>query len=68
MIKLILVTAHEEQAFCALLVDYHHGRTKFKLDLVEHSPATYGLGVKTVENFGEKARLQTTGCKCQQLR
>ena len=51
MTTLIPVTTHDEQAFSALLFETNHERSEFKLELTEHSLATYGPRVKTIKIF-----------------
>ena len=51
MTTLIPIPADEEQAFSALLSKTNHERTEFKLELTEHSLATYGPRVKTIKIF-----------------
>ena len=51
MANLVPVPADEEQAFSALLSKTNHERSEFKLELTEHSPATYGPRVKTIKIF-----------------
>ena len=51
MANLVPVPAHEEQAFSALLSKTNHERSEFKLELTEHSLATYGPRVKTIKIF-----------------
>ena len=51
MTTLIPVPDDEEQAFSALLSKTNHERTEFKLELTEHSLATYGPRVKTIKIF-----------------
>ena len=51
MANLVPVPADEEQAFSALLSKTNHERSEFKLELTEHSLATYGPRVKTIKIF-----------------
>ena len=51
MANLVSVPADEEQAFSALLSKTNHERSEFKLELTEHSLATYGPRVKTIKIF-----------------